>query len=301
MRGYGRLLVAAAVVLALAGCKTKPDSSVELDTRELGWIEKGTHGTVTPFHEALRESYLAFGSDHLVRKSRLVIQGRAVAPDHPDSRRLPPGAFVPVEEGYGRMMRTLHLGAANIVPNDAARMQVAFDCWIEGLDGQDEYSSFAACGDTFWSALAAVESACAAALEKKCGPAPEPMVAEAPPEPAPPPPAPAEPRTFIVFFDWDSDALTGEARAIIASAVDYANAGGASRVQVTGHADRSGSDSYNMGLSRRRAEAVKAEFIRLGMADNEVGATWRGEQDPLVATPDGVREPQNRRVEIVIP
>jgi outer membrane protein OmpA-like peptidoglycan-associated protein len=72
------------------------------------------------------------------------------------------------------------------------------------------------------------------------------------------------------------------------------------RIEVAGHADRSGSPQYNMGLSRRRADNVAAELVRQGISRNEIAVTAFGETRPLVPTADGVREPQNRRVEIVL-
>ena len=69
---------------------------------------------------------------------------------------------------------------------------------------------------------------------------------------------------------------------------------------ATGHADRSGTVKYNLGLSKRRAEAVKKALVQLGITSNEIATVWKGEAEPLVQTKDGVREPQNRRVEIVL-
>lgn len=144
--------------------------------------------------------------------------------------------------------------------------------------------------------------------KKPAPPPPPPPTRAAPPpppepEPAPPPPPPAPEivRNFIVFFDWDSDALTPEAQQILRSAADYARIGEIARIEVTGHADRSGPDSYNIGLSERRARQVSEELNRLGISSNEIAVGWRGESDPLVITDDGVREPQNRRVEIIFP
>ncbi|MEQ8195971.1 MAG: OmpA family protein, partial [Rhodospirillales bacterium] len=133
-------------------------------------------------------------------------------------------------------------------------------------------------------------------------PAPAPKPApKAEPAPAPAPkPKVSIPRTFLVFFDWDKSNLTNEAQGIVNSAADFAKKGNIARIVATGHADRSGTDRYNMGLSKRRAEAVKAELVRLGIPANSVSILWKGEREPLVATKDGVREPQNRRVEIVL-
>ena len=72
------------------------------------------------------------------------------------------------------------------------------------------------------------------------------------------------------------------------------------RIEVAGHADRSGTPAYNQRLSQRRADAVAAELVRQGIARNEIAVSAYGESRPLVPTADGVREPQNRRVEIVL-
>ena len=69
---------------------------------------------------------------------------------------------------------------------------------------------------------------------------------------------------------------------------------------MAGHADRSGTPQYNQRLSQRRADAVAAELVRQGVSRNEIMVTAFGESRPLVPTADGVREPQNRRVEIVL-
>ena len=120
------------------------------------------------------------------------------------------------------------------------------------------------------------------------------------PPPPPPPPAPEPPRNFIVFFDWDSSDITAEAAAILRDAAATAQRGAPVRIVATGHADRSGTTVYNRALSERRALAVRAELQRRGINPSTVSTFARGETDPLVATPDGVREPQNRRVELVI-
>lgn len=138
---------------------------------------------------------------------------------------------------------------------------------------------------------------------KKAAEAPAPeikrMVAEQPP--APPPPAKEEiPRNFIIFFDWDKDNITPEAQKILTEAAQYAKQAGVARIVLTGHADRSGSAKYNEGLSMRRAQNAMKSLTGLGIAGSSIAVFAKGETQPLVPTEDGVREPQNRRVEIVL-
>jgi outer membrane autotransporter protein len=117
---------------------------------------------------------------------------------------------------------------------------------------------------------------------------------------APPAPAMAPKKNFLVFFDFDRSNITADAARVIDEAASVAKAGNVARVQLTGHTDRSGSDQYNMALSLRRGEAVKQALIARGIPANSISIIGRGESQPLVPTADGVREPQNRRVEIVL-
>lgn len=121
-----------------------------------------------------------------------------------------------------------------------------------------------------------------------------PLIAAAPP---PVRVASATPN-FTVFFDFDKADITAEAHQVIASAVDAAKKTGAVRITVTGHTDTVGSESYNWRLSERRAEAVKREMMMLGMSAADIGTIGRSDNDPLIATGPGVREPQNRRAMI---
>jgi OmpA-OmpF porin, OOP family len=126
-----------------------------------------------------------------------------------------------------------------------------------------------------------------------------PPAAPPPAPPAPPPPPPHQ--VYLVFFDWDKYNITPEGRQILQAAADHYRSGGAVQIQVTGYTDLSGSAGYNQRLSERRANAVAVVLEQLGVPRNEMIVTGRGMNDPRVPTPLGVREPQNRRVEIVFP
>jgi outer membrane protein OmpA-like peptidoglycan-associated protein len=124
----------------------------------------------------------------------------------------------------------------------------------------------------------------------------------APPSAAAPPPPPpsASPPSFMVFFDWDSARLSEASLNVVRQAASAFKSKGSARVTATGHTDTSGTEAYNMALSLRRANAVKDALVREGVPAASIAVIGRGEQVLLVKTADGVREPQNRRVEIVI-
>ena len=124
------------------------------------------------------------------------------------------------------------------------------------------------------------------------------------PEMAPPAPPPAAaavaPPSFMVFFDWDRSNISDQALNTIRQAAAAFKTKGSARITATGHTDTSGPESYNMALSLRRANAVKDALVREGVPATAISVVGRGEQGLLVQTGDGVREPQNRRVEIVV-
>jgi outer membrane protein OmpA-like peptidoglycan-associated protein len=129
--------------------------------------------------------------------------------------------------------------------------------------------------------------------------------------PAPPPPAMTPPpptampvvpptKTYLVFFDWDKYNLTPRATQIIAEAASDSHTSATTTISVSGYTDTSGTPVYNQGLSERRAKAVAAQLVTDGVPMSEIEIHAYGETHLLVPTGPGVREPQNRRVEIVL-
>jgi OOP family OmpA-OmpF porin len=129
-----------------------------------------------------------------------------------------------------------------------------------------------------------------------------PPVMAPPPAPAPmaAAPAPAPAKTYLVFFDWDKSSLTPRATQIIAEAASDSHTTAVTTINVSGYTDTSGTPTYNQGLSERRAHAVAAQLVTDGVPTSEIETHAYGETHLLVPTGPGVREPQNRRVEIVL-
>ena len=127
-------------------------------------------------------------------------------------------------------------------------------------------------------------------------PAPMPVAAPMPMAAAPSPVS----RSYIVFFDWDKADLTDRARQIVSEAAANSTKVQYTRLEVNGYTDASGTPAYNHSLSLRRADAVAAELVKDGVPKSAIAIEGYGETHPLVPTGAGVREPQNRRVEIII-
>jgi iron complex outermembrane recepter protein len=145
-----------------------------------------------------------------------------------------------------------------------------------------------------------------ARLDFGIDPSPPPPPAPPPPPPAPPQPAPPPPVAqptcnkgpYIVFFDWDRSDITPEASMVLDSAVSAYQYCDRVPVMLAGHADRSGSARYNVGLSERRNASVRDYLTGRGIPDANITSQAFGESQPRVPTADGVRELQNRRVEV---
>lgn len=109
----------------------------------------------------------------------------------------------------------------------------------------------------------------------------------------------AVPAKTVVFFAFDSARLSAEASAAVGAVAKQASERPV-RIDVVGHTDTSGPERYNDRLSLRRADAVRAALVGAGVAPDAVTAAGRGEREPVNPTGDGVRDPANRRAEILV-
>ncbi len=115
-----------------------------------------------------------------------------------------------------------------------------------------------------------------------------------------PPPPPRLNDPFILFFDYASAKLGPEDHVLVAN-IHYAyKFSKAKRVDIIGHADRKGSSSFNLRLSRRRGEAVKAALVSRGVPAEAVTVDGVGEDSPIVETADDVPHAQNRYVAVMM-
>jgi OmpA-OmpF porin, OOP family len=228
------------------------------------------------FNQGLRAGYLdlaeAMGGDHGDRwhfqfKAVDSAKGELVYPDTVESRWLAADRAEELGAARARLLAALDQSGRDKAPEPAAEAQVAFDCWLE----QAVWSADAGltCKQRFETAIAEVERALT-----------------------------TEGDVYLVFFAWDQADLTPVTQAVLDQvAADYAR-GEPTRMVVAGHADRSGTEAYNQALSEQRARSVARALVARGVPESALDVQWFGESEPRIPTEDGVREPQNRRVEI---
>ncbi len=171
-----------------------------------------------------------------------------------------------INDGYTRLNAALANGGAQSNPAKMAEAQAAFDCWVYANCNRQRGIE-ETCKARFLAAIAAFDG---------------------------PPPA----ANYIVFFDWDSSAIRPDGAQVLNEVLNSANNMQGTKVYATGFTDSSGDATYNLGLSERRSVSVRDYLINGGLGASRVLIDWRGQADQRVPTPDGVREQENRRVEI---
>lgn len=127
-----------------------------------------------------------------------------------------------------------------------------------------------------------------------------PMSAACPPQVVEEQTADLDPIQFTVYFDYDKSNLTPQASTLIREAASRALQNDIETVVVAGNTDTSGSSAYNQGLSERRARVVRDALIANNVPADRIRTEAYGESNLAKPTPDGVREPLNRRSEVSI-
>jgi OOP family OmpA-OmpF porin len=294
-----RTALLAGSVLTLAACNViQPEA---LDRRAIDpTIAQSAPDRGTAFQRSLHQGYSSFGkweydqADYRDAKgfnarAQMSADGQQVNPVDPATRDIAPQFMGELVTARANLMQQLgNADTLNRVPGPAGAAQVYYDCWAEQQEEGHQPEHIAYCKNGFSTAMSQL-------------PAPRP-VAQAPAQPAAPvaQAAPAA-RPYLVFFDWDRSTLAGSSSSTldeIAAALKKSST--QSTLRISGHADKSGKGPYNDALSQRRAEAVMGALALKGVSRTGTTVDSFGESRPLVDTADDVREPQNRRVEVIV-
>ena len=233
---------------------------------------------------------------YFARKGLDAARGNMVMPEPVDHWDLMPVHMSELGTARGRLVNTFELGAREIAPREAAHAQVKFDCWIEQQEENWQAMDILSCKRGFLQAMDALELAIA----------PPPST---PPVPAPPVenyvPSPQSyahlypaDTVYIVFFDFDKRTPNATGREVVNAVARHMRHRPDLKAVVVGFADRVGAPSYNQKLAIERADNVRKALINTGISPHFIRTTAQGENNPIVRTNDGVKEPANRRVEV---
>ena len=288
-----------AALLVLGGC-TVFESFSEVDALN------ETQAVGSPFTQALATEYREFANRelkemfdypdalHFARKGLASAAGQVVLPEPISDWNIDEPYIQELAAARGRLMLAFDLGAREVAPAKAAFTQAMFDCWIEQQEENWQDKDIMDCKVAFLDAIAT--------LEPLLQPPPEPMMEpvaafeEAPIQPS----EPMEPEdaVYLVFFNWDSSSLGSAALNVLDAVSEEVSVNPPSQINIVGHADTSGAKTYNQKLAFKRANKVKDALAERGIDPSLMIVNGRGENELLVQTPDGVREPANRRVNI---
>jgi len=238
------------------------------------------------FNSALSREYKTFAlyendemgdwndASHFKKKAFLVALGRNTEPEVLEERTLPWDNRPELASARRRLVKALDSGGRAITPKKAARAQASFDCWVEQQEENFQPDDIAKCRKAFYKAVWHVEEGLAVAA--------------------------ASPDAFTIFFKFDSADLVPDQAGTLNAIATASKLGKEVRLLVSGHSDRAGPKGYNLVLSKLRALSIENALLRHGVSQDLIAVTARGEAQPRVITPDGIREPRNRRVEIIL-
>ncbi len=224
--------------------------------------------------------------------------GGGVGPQEIGGRRLPDSMVSELASARRKLAAVLEDTATQKAPEAAARAQVMFDCWMQEQEENFQSDDIAACRSRF---LAALDEA-----QKAVGPSAAPALpvgrveAESTPAPTPAPAPRPAPVRVVILFDFDSAEVSSDEEAKIRQIIAAIRGRRRARISLSGHTDRAGADAYNNRLAERRVEAVANALSKGRLQDARVSLLYFGENLPAVQTDDGVREPRNRRVEVIV-
>jgi outer membrane protein OmpA-like peptidoglycan-associated protein len=293
MNPITRWVLLAGGVAALAACDiVHPQAFNGENVNYRPILAQGKGQQTQSFNQSLAQGYADFArweveqgdyrdGKYNLDKARMASSGSDVQPVDPTRRNIKPEHRQDVVGAHDRLTKAFSGDTKTRVPGHAAAAQVYFDCWVEQVEEGHQPKHIEYCRNGFDNAMAQLAPRQAAA-----------------PAPAPQPQAAAPARPFLVFFDWDKADLNNSSQPTIDEIAKTINSGRPATIRLAGHADKSGPDPYNMSLSEKRVQTVMNALSQKGIRKDQVRVEYFGESRPLVPTADGVREAQNRRVEV---
>ncbi len=214
-------------------------------------------------------------SDVFAARAKAVAEGKQVLPENLATRVIPQEAVIPLTDAREALLKAIrHPAVMSQAAEDLALAQTQYDCWIQEQEENFQHEDIDVCRNGYMSAMKVVQAIMDAPFGKQ---------------------------EWVLYFNHKRFDLRDDAATVLAEIIDLSKRHPDTHFIINAHADRSGDDLYNFKLSRNRASTVMRalrdsgiEISRLKIVDS-----W-GESKPAVATKDGVAEPLNRRVTVLL-
>ena len=219
-----------------------------------------------------------------VDRAKMAAMGKPTGPEALSARKLVSKHKKPLANARKRLTAAFAAGGIKKAPKHAANAQVQFDCWMQEAEENLQKRDIQKCRSAFYGAMALLE----AAVEEPVMVEKKPMTRQ------------LLTRNFIVYFDYNSTKISKDGASEIKGVRKFIKPRKTSRIKVSGHTDRSGSNSYNAKLASARADAVAAGLVKAGVKKRIVRTVAWGEAKPAVKTKDGAKNAKNRRVVISV-
>jgi len=258
----------------------------------------------SPFTQQLTSEYRALSSYeldsekdyadalHFARKGLASAKGISVMPEPVNDWDLTASEINELSNAYARLISAYDRGSREILPGKSAIAQARYDCWIEEQEEIENSNSVTdQCKNDFMAIMTELEAALPAVAVVEEFPEPVTMIDTNEP-------LNIQEAMYLVFFDFDKSNVNADAQQVVDTVVNEMMTRNIQTVRVVGHTDTSGSDAYNAALANRRATSVRQALQARGVDMSAITIESRGEQDLLVQTTDGTREPANRRAVI---
>ena len=270
------------ILCLLAGFAVAACEGVKYEEAEKMEPTAGEHGV------ALYEGYLGLSkaeydegdyrdSDYFARRAMRAGADQKVEPQLISARDLPVERLNEMAIARRQVITVLYRGAAQKMPKEAAIAQTSFDCWMQEQEEDFQEEDIAACRERLKISIARINAGLAPAATRNVS---------------------DDRLVYEVFFEFDSDALSPEAKEHLKAIAKITKTYQQPVVAVIGNADQVGATEYNLELSQRRADMVAKELEAAGV--KLMGVFASGDQAPAVANPDRQPEQRNRRALIVV-
>lgn len=242
------------------------------------------------FHSNLAAEYLAFAeseqelqrdksSTFFAKKGLRAAQGKDVQPEKPANWEIDTNTRMELRNARERLMRVRSEFFTRVASQSVARAQMLYDCWVMQSVEHTDNDLTLPCRGEFLGELASLEQIIAT-----LGPKPQVNL----------------PARYTILFPLGSAELDKNAKFTIQEVLAVTRLFPLYTIDITGHADRSGSQQRNLVLSTQRAAHVAQALVDAGINSEQIGFSADGEANPAIPTLDGIRRERNRRVEIAV-